>query len=119
MESTQKWTLSYPYRSELKKLVNGNGECLWHAGIRGIKREPYFIERIERLQNDEWVSIYEHSEDDRYLPQRILTESVSCWATDALWANVAKAPESVQVANGLSTCGRKTGTTETLKTRGS
>ena len=54
----------------------------------GIKREPYFIERIERLQNDEWVSIYEHSEDDRYLPQRILTESVACWATDALWANV-------------------------------
>ena len=54
----------------------------------GIRREPYFIERIERLQNDEWVSIYEHSEDDRYLPQRILTESVSCWATDALWTNV-------------------------------
>lgn len=82
----------------------------------GIRREPYFIERIERLQNDEWVSIYEHSEDDRYLPQRILTESVSCWATDALWANVRQGtgvragwPMGSQPAAG------KTGTTENFE----
>ena len=48
----------------------------------GLRREPYFIERIERLVDEEWVSIYEHEDDDRYLPERVITETVSCWATE-------------------------------------
>ena len=82
----------------------------------GLRREPYFIERIERLVDEEWVSIYEHGNDERYLPERVLTETVSCWATETLWANVrggtgvrAGWPMGSQPAAG------KTGTTENFE----
>ncbi|MEC7844622.1 MAG: transglycosylase domain-containing protein [Actinomycetota bacterium] len=82
----------------------------------GLRREPYFIERIERLVDEEWVSIYEHEDDDRYLPERVITETVSCWATEILWENVrggtgvrAGWPMGAQPAAG------KTGTTENFE----
>ena len=82
----------------------------------GLRREPYFIERIERLVDEEWVSIYEHEDDDRYVPERVITETVSCWATEILWANVrggtgvrAGWPMGAQPAAG------KTGTTENFE----
>ena len=82
----------------------------------GLRREPYFIERIERLVDEEWVSIYEHENDDRYTPERVITETVSCWATEILWANVrggtgvrAGWPMGAQPAAG------KTGTTENFE----
>jgi len=82
----------------------------------GLRREPYFIERIERLVDEEWVSIYEHEDDDRYQPERVITETVSCWATEILWENVrggtgvrAGWPMGAQPAAG------KTGTTENFE----
>lgn len=75
---------------------------------QGVRNPPYLIERIEDATGN---VLWDHSEDDAFRPERVLTEQVSCLATQVLATNVqagtgtrARLPE--QPAAG------KTGTTE-------
>ena len=82
----------------------------------GVRREPYFIERIERLEGDEWVSIYEHVDDDRFLPERVITENIACWTTEVLRENVISGT-GTRAGNqmGSQQAAGKTGTTENFE----
>lgn len=82
----------------------------------GLRREPYFIERIERLAGDEWVSIYDHVDDERFLPERVITENVACWTTDVLRANLLVGT-GTRAGNqmGSQQAAGKTGTTENFE----
>ena len=82
----------------------------------GLRREPYFIERIERLDGEEWISIYDHVDDDRFLPERVITENVACWTTEVLRANIL-AGTGTRAGNqmGSQQAAGKTGTTENFE----
>ena len=82
----------------------------------GLRREPYFIERIERLEGDKWISIYDHVDDDRFLPERVITENIACWTTEVLRANMLSGT-GTRAGNqmGSQQAAGKTGTTENFE----
>ena len=82
----------------------------------GVQREPYFIERIERLEGEEWIPIYNHVNDDRFLPERVITENIACWTTEVLRANVLSGT-GTRAGNqmGSQQAAGKTGTTENFE----
>ena len=82
----------------------------------GVQRDPYFIERIERLEGEEWVPIYNHVNDDRFLPERVITENIACWTTEVLRANVLSGT-GTRAGNqmGSQQAAGKTGTTENFE----
>ena len=82
----------------------------------GVRREPYFIERIERLEGEEWISIYDHINDDRFQPERVITENIACWTTEVLRENVLSGT-GTRAGNqmGSQQAAGKTGTTENFE----
>jgi penicillin-binding protein 1A len=77
----------------------------------GLRREPYFIETVERQVGSRWVTVYDRTDDPYFLPTRVIDEDIACWATAALDANVPNGTGGrAQLPN--SPAAGKTGTTE-------
>jgi penicillin-binding protein 1A len=95
---------------EVNPMEMANAYATIAAG--GIRREPYFIERIERQVGDEWVPIYDRATDPSLAPERVISADIACWTTDALAANARYGTGArAGAAMGAQPAAGKTGTT--------